>query len=67
MTFSVLSNECGNEDIYSAMDLMASLASHGWMISNQQHDAYEFFQLLIATLNEEIEKVSEDGKSFYLM
>ncbi|XP_066927492.1 ubiquitin carboxyl-terminal hydrolase 30-like [Clytia hemisphaerica] len=63
----VLSNQCGNEDVYSALDLMLSLASHGWVISNQQHDAYEFFQLLIATVNEEMEKVSADGKSFYLI
>ena len=60
---SVLSNAEGNEDDYSAMEVILSLQAHGWMISNnEQHDAYEFYQLLIATLNEEIDKLFVNSK-----
>jgi len=59
----VLSNAKGNEDDYSAMEVILSLQAHGWMISNnEQHDAYEFYQLLIATLNEEIDKLFVNSK-----
>lgn len=45
------------------MEVILSLQAHGWMISNnEQHDAYEFYQLLIATLNEEIDKLFVNRK-----
>ena len=37
----VLRNRTGNEDVYSASDIVASFQSHGWVISNEQQDAYE--------------------------
>ena len=54
--FSVLSNKGGNEDVYSTSDLLTSLSGHGWVISNEQHDAYEFYQSLITTLEEEVSR-----------
>lgn len=56
-SLAVLSNRCGNEDVYSASDVFSSLRGHGWVISNEQHDAYEFFQSLLSTVDDEISKI----------
>nr|XP_012563409.1 unnamed protein product [Hydra vulgaris] len=53
----VLSNNCGNEDYYSTEDILCSLNSYGWVISGDQQDAYEFYQILIATIEEEVLKL----------
>uniref|UniRef100_T2MBH0 ubiquitinyl hydrolase 1 n=1 Tax=Hydra vulgaris TaxID=6087 RepID=T2MBH0_HYDVU len=53
----VLSNNCGNEDCYSTEDILCSLNSYGWVISGDQQDAYEFYQILIATIEEEVLKL----------
>jgi len=55
----VLTNVCGNADTYSSGDVMSSLLCHGWVISQEQQDAYEFFQVLIATMEEELARVSK--------
>ena len=66
--FEVLSNEQGNQDDYSAMEVILSLRAHGWMISNnEQHDAYEFFQLIVTTLNEEADKIFTIDKDMFKM
>ena len=62
----MLSNQAGNADSYSAMELVDALQVHGWLISNEQHDAYEFFQVLMATVNEEMDNLSVDLEIDYM-
>ena len=45
---NVLTNRTGNEDVYSTSDIVASFNSHGWVISHEQQDAYEFLQVLFS-------------------
>lgn len=59
----VLTNKAGNEDYYSACDVMNSLSAHGWVISTEQQDAYEFYQILQATMEEEVEKVLNSSQA----
>lgn len=60
---TVLTNKAGNEDYYSACDVMNSLSAHGWVISTEQQDAYEFYQILQATMEEEVEKVLNSSQA----
>jgi len=53
----VLRNVSGNEDVYSTSDVVASFRAHGWIISHEQQDAYEFLQALTSTMEEELEKI----------
>lgn len=65
--YIVLSNKYGNEDVYSASDVFIGLRGYGWVISTEQHDAYEFFQSLISTAEEEargMSSVEEHESSF---
>jgi len=55
----VLTNVTGNENNYSTGDVMRSIQSHGWVISHEQQDAYEFFQVLVSTMEEELTKISK--------
>lgn len=57
----VLKNITGNEDTYSLSDIFNSLRLHGWVITSEQQDAYEFFQILLSTLEEEIAKVPSNA------
>ena len=57
----VLKNITGNEDTYSLSDISNSLRLHGWVITSEQQDAYEFFQILLSTLEEEIAKVPSNA------
>ncbi|XP_065055058.1 ubiquitin carboxyl-terminal hydrolase 30-like [Rhopilema esculentum] len=61
----VLNNKRGIEkDLFSAMDVIESLSAHGWVGTLQQQDAYEFFQILMSTLDDELILDSEDCPGF---
>jgi len=48
------------------MGLVNELRLHGWLISSEQHDAYEFFQVLMSTINEEMDSLSSDLELDYM-
>ena len=52
--FSYLLDDTDNAPVYyDASFLLTVLRAHGWSISNEEHDAHEFFHVLLMTLDDE--------------
>ncbi|XP_028400380.1 ubiquitin carboxyl-terminal hydrolase 30-like [Dendronephthya gigantea] len=51
----ILSQPCHEQESYDPTSIFTSLYSHGWVISHEQQDAHEMFQVLTSTLAHEEE------------
>eukprot|EP00794_Sanderia_malayensis_P014347 gene14347-15843_t len=51
----VLTNKAKTEcDVFTVSEIVECLQAHGWIITSEQQDTHEFFQILLSTLDEEM-------------
>ena len=55
----ILNQSCFEQKVYDASVIFQTLSSHGWVISREQQDAHEIFQVLISTLADEQQHASQ--------
>ena len=48
--------EMGDPEIWAPAQLFRALRAHGWVINTDEQDAHEFLQVLLSTVEEEIQK-----------
>ncbi|XP_018909602.1 ubiquitin carboxyl-terminal hydrolase 30 homolog isoform X2 [Bemisia tabaci] len=63
----ILNGEVNGVDIpYSPIEIVSAIRKHGWTMPHSEHDAHEFFHVVLTSIEEEITKNSPLRKSCLL-